>query len=69
MEFLSLWHLHLGHSPLEAIVAMADGAATGMNLPANMPSMADLDPYREHLNCSACLSVHGSASGPDPDQA
>lgn len=71
MDFLSLWHRRMAHCPLEAVVAMADGAARGMDPapPANMPSMAELGPYRERLGCSACLSVYGSASGPNPDQA
>lgn len=69
MDFLSLWHRRMGHCPLEAVVAMADGAATGMDPPADMPSVAELGLYRERLGCSACLSVYGSASGPNPDQA
>jgi hypothetical protein len=64
MDYLRLWHLRMGHCSLHTIVAMAEGAANGMDPPANMPSHFDLGPYFERLNCSSCLAVYGFASGP-----
>jgi hypothetical protein len=34
-------------------------------IPAIIPSMEELDPYRERLGCSSCQGVYGSAGGAD----
>jgi hypothetical protein len=66
MDIISQWHRRIGHCCLEAIATMVKEPVTGPDpIPANMPSMEELDPYRKRLGCSSCQWVYGSVGGID----